>query len=84
MGAGLVILPDINLLVYAYNANAPLHVGARRWWETTLGTSQAVALPWVVSHGFIRVMTHPRVVENPLRPEAAIRHVREWLQQPYV
>ena len=39
---------------------------------------------WVVSHGFIRIMTHPRVVENPLRPEAAIRHVREWLQQPYV
>jgi predicted nucleic acid-binding protein len=31
-----VIVPDINLLVYAYNADAPDHERARTWWEETL------------------------------------------------
>jgi hypothetical protein len=32
--AGPMTLPDINLLVYAYNDDAPHHASARRWWET--------------------------------------------------
>lgn len=79
-----MILPDINLLVYAYNADAPLHSKAKKWWEKLLNQSQPVALPWVVIHGFVRLMTHPRVVERPLRPEVAIRHVRDWIEQPFV
>lgn len=28
-----MIVPDLNLLLYAYNADAPEHHAARRWWE---------------------------------------------------
>jgi predicted nucleic acid-binding protein len=28
-----MIIPDINLLVHAYNLDAPLHAKARPWWE---------------------------------------------------
>lgn len=79
-----MILPDINLLVYAYNADAPLHARARSWWEQLLNEFHPVALPWTVSHGFIRLMTHPRVLERPLRPEVALRHVRSWTAFPSV
>lgn len=75
-----MILPDINLLVYAYNADAPQHKAARNWWEDLLNSYQPVAIPWLVSHGFIRVMTHPRVLERPLRVEDALARVREWLE----
>ncbi|MFQ5740829.1 MAG: type II toxin-antitoxin system VapC family toxin [Acidobacteriota bacterium] len=79
-----MILPDINLLVYAYNADAPRHDKAKAWWEAILNAPQPVAIPWVVSHGFIRLMTHPRVTLRPLTPGEAITHVRAWLDRPLV
>ena len=39
-----MILPDVNLLVYAYNTDAPLHQHARCWWEACLDGSKPVAL----------------------------------------
>lgn len=79
-----MILPDLNLLVYAYNADAPLHEAARTWWETVLTDHHPVAVPWIVSRGFVRIMTHPRVLERPLRVAEAFKHVRKWLEWPSV
>ena len=43
-----MIIPDVNLLVYAYNADAPFHLAAKRWWEGCVGGSQPVAIfAWV-------------------------------------
>ena len=77
-------IPDINLLVYAYNADAPLHRPARTWWEELLTRQAPVAIPWLVSHGFVRIMTHPRAVERPLPVQDATEHVRSWLEWPSV
>ena len=60
-----MIIPDVNLLVYAYNRADPQHEAARQWWETTLNETDPVGLPWLVSSGFIRLMTHPRVADSP-------------------
>lgn len=77
-----MILPDVNLLVCAYNSDAPLHRKARQWWEDALNAVQPVALPWAVTTGFVRIMTHPKVMERPLHPALALSHVREWLEHP--
>ena len=79
-----MILPDINLLVYAYNSDAREHAGARAWWESLLGSSEAVGLPWAVSCGFIRLMTHPAILVTPLDPLRAVGHVQAWLDRPNV
>jgi len=79
-----VIVPDVNLLVYAYNVDAPAHVAARRWWEALLSGDETVGLPWVVSCGFVRLMTHPAVLLMPLDTSRAIGHVRSWLGLPNV
>ena len=79
-----MILPDINLLVYAYNRHAPHHREAKVWWEGLLNGSQPVGIPWAVACGFVRLMTHPVVLVNPLEPARAIHHVRSWLEQPLV
>lgn len=79
-----MLIPDINLLVYAYNADAPRHRAAKAWWEKVLSDCRPVAIPWIVCHGYIRLMTHPRVLERPLRVESALRHVRSWLEWPSV
>ena len=79
-----MILPDLNLLVYAYNSKAPDHKGARRWWETVLSNPRSVALPWVVSLGFLRLMTSRSVLVDPMTPEVTIGHLRAWLDRPQV
>jgi hypothetical protein len=77
-----VIVPDINLLAYAYNRDAPHHDEAREWWEDCLSSQQAVGIPWVVVLGFIRVMTSRVVLVDPMEPEEALGHVRSWLERP--
>jgi len=79
-----VILPDVNLLVYAYNTADPRHDQARGWWEEVVNASVPVGLPWVTAAGFIRLMTHQRLLERPLTPPEATRRVRAWLDAPSV
>ena len=73
-----MILPDVNLLIYAYNQAAPHHDQAREWWEDLMRGRAPVALTWAVVFGFIRLVTHPSVLEDPLRPERALDLVDEW------
>ncbi len=79
-----MILPDVNLLVYAHNLRAPQHQEARAWWEGCLQGHDGVALAWVVIQGFIRLTTHPRVFANPLPVAEALDRVEEWLSLPHV
>lgn len=80
-----MIVPDVNLLIYAYNADAPHHAQAKAWWEGLLSDPHAVvALPWAVTLGFVRLMTHPAVLTTPLRPDEALAPVFEWLALPHV
>jgi len=74
-----VIVPDVNLLVYAYNRDAPQHAAARSWWEDLLNSDKPVALPWVSVLGFVRLMTHRAVLMTPLAPADAIGHAHGWL-----
>jgi toxin-antitoxin system PIN domain toxin len=77
-----MIVPDINLLVCAYNVDSPRHPEARRWWERTLAGPRPVGLAWVVMLGYIRVATHRAILRNPMPPAHAIRHVRSWISAP--
>lgn len=79
-----MIVPDVNLLIHAYNVDSRVHEVARAWWEELLGEPAPVGLPWVVALGFIRITTHPRIVANPLPTETACARVEAWLDQPQV
>lgn len=79
-----MILPDVNLLVHAYNVESPRHAAARAWWERALNSTAPVALTWAVLLAFIRLTTNRQVLTNPLPAAAACAHVRAWLAQPYV
>jgi len=79
-----VILPDINLLVHAYNSESPVHAAAKKWWEDLLNGTQPVGLAWVAVLGFIRITTHPQILRNPMPVAWACESARTWLGQPYV
>jgi hypothetical protein len=79
-----VIVPDINLLVFAYNEAAPGHRAARTWWEGLMSGRERIALPWAVVFGFVRLITHPSVLEQPEPPTAAMARVRTWFLRDHV
>ena len=79
-----MIVPDVNLLVYAYNADTSFHPQAKRWWEACLGGSQPVGIPWAVALGYLRLMTSRTVLPRPLDMAIAVGHLRQWLEQPAV
>ena len=79
-----MILPDINLLVHAYNTRSPDYATARGWWEELLNGTRQVGLAWVAILGFIRLTTQRQLLPNPLPAPVACGHVRAWLAQPYV
>lgn len=79
-----MIIPDLNLLVYAYNASAPHHASARHWWEDTVGGHQPVGIPWVVAVGFLRILTSRVVMVQPMEVSRALAHLGSWFEQPAV
>lgn len=79
-----MIVPDINLLIHAYNSESPVHAAAREWWEDLLNGARPVGLAWVVILGFVRIATHRQILAQPLPVGAACGRVRGWLARPYV
>ena len=79
-----VIIPDVILLLHAYDSESPLHTRARSWWEHALSPPLPVGLAWVTMLGFIRIATHPRVMTHPMPVGEACGHAEAWLGQPQV
>jgi uncharacterized protein len=79
-----VIVPDVNLLIHAYNSDSARHDKARVWWEALMNGDELVGLAWVVVLGFIRIATHRQILTHPLPPAVACTRARSWLAQPQV
>lgn len=79
-----MILPDVNLLVYAADETATHHERALEWVETTLSGTETVAFAWLVLLGFVRITTNPRSVVRPWNAAEALDLVQRWMAQPAV
>ncbi len=79
-----MIVPDLNLLVYAHNEAASLHVPARQWWEDVVNSELRVGVPWAVAMGFIRLVTHAAILREPRHAVDAVAIVRGWFALPGV
>lgn len=79
-----MILPDLNLLLYAYNPCLPQHDAARRWWEEAMNGDELIGMPFEVAFGFIRVATNPRLGPAKVALVDARRVVEKWMDLPQV
>lgn len=75
-------LPDVNLLLLAYDASSPQHDRAREWLAASLSSTEAVAFAWVAILSFIRLSTSPRIYAEPRAPTEAFDIVTRWLSRP--
>ena len=79
-----MILVDANILIYAYNTPSPEHAVAREWLELTIARNESVGLPWTVIFAFLRIITNPKILPQPLTIDEAIAIVDEWLTLPTI
>jgi toxin-antitoxin system PIN domain toxin len=79
-----MIVPDANLLIYAYDRSSPSHRDARQWWENSLSGTEPIGIPWIVVLAFVRLVTHPTLSEQPFTVQQAEAAVREWLTCDHV
>jgi len=79
-----VIIPDINLLLYASIEAFPEHQAARKWWASCLEGKVEIGIVDPVLFGFIRIATNRRIFEPPMTVGAATNLVQGWLARPNV
>ena len=72
-----MIVPDLNLIVYAHNSRVPRHKPALRWWQDLLNGDERVGIPWVVATGFVRIVTSPRAMLSLLKADTAAETLTE-------
>lgn len=60
-----LILPDVNVLVYAHREDAANHVAYRRWLEDVVNGDESFGISELVLSGFVRVVTHAKVFNKP-------------------
>ncbi len=77
-----MILPDVNVLVYAHRVDVSDHRRYRHWLEAQIGSDQAFGLADLVLSGFLRVVTHPRIFSSPTPPNVALEFAEELRSRP--
>jgi toxin-antitoxin system PIN domain toxin len=70
-----VILADVNLLVYGFDSDSPLHASYAPWLARALAGPEEFALIDSVLSGFVRIVTHPKIMPNPAPTERALAFV---------
>ena len=79
-----MIVPDANLLIYAYDRASADHPAARDWWQGCLSSDEPILLCHVVVFAFTRIITSTRLMTVPLSMADAAKAVQSWLDQPQV
>jgi toxin-antitoxin system PIN domain toxin len=79
-----VKIVDLNILLYALNADAAGHRAALAWWERAVDGEETIGLPWIVLLGFLRLSTSARVFPRPLSPRRAAATLDAWFARDNV
>ena len=77
-----MILPDVNVLLYAFRSDARDHVSYRDWLEALVNEDAAYGMSPQVLCSVIRISSHPRIYARPSRREDAFAFARVLLERP--
>ncbi len=60
-----MLMPDVNVLVYAHREEARDHQRYARWLTGLATGVEPFALSELAAHGFVRVVTNPKIFDPP-------------------
>jgi toxin-antitoxin system PIN domain toxin len=71
----VIVLPDTNVLVYAFRRESSLHERYAAWLAGLLGGADEVAVTEGTLTGFLRIVTNPRIYADPAPTSDAMEFV---------
>lgn len=77
-----MILPDVNVLIYAFRTDAPDHKRYRDWLDGVVNGPAAYGISPQVLCSVIRITSHPRIYADPSSVEEGLRFAQVLLDQP--
>lgn len=78
-----MLLPDVNVLIYAHFEDIVAEQAEYARWLTRLATgSEPFALSVLVLSGFVRIATNPRIFDPPSTLETALAFVSSLVERP--
>jgi len=77
-----MILMDVNVLVYAHREDVRDHAQYREWLEEVVNSNTAYGFSELVLSGFIRVVTHPKIFEQPSSLNVAVAFAEQIRSAP--
>jgi len=78
-----VILPDVNVLLYAFRSDSPDHEKYRAWLRGVVEGDRAFGISPQILAALVRISTHPRIFARPTRLEDALAFGAVLLTQPH-
>lgn len=75
---------DANILVYASNRSDPVHARALQLVQDLAAGPDLLYLFWPVVLGYLRIVTHPAILQRPLTPLDAASNVEAVLTRSHV
>lgn len=78
-----MLLPDVNVLIYAHiDGSTPEHDAYARWVTRMATGPEPFALSVLVLSGFVRIVTNARVFDPPSRLDEAFAFVSSLTERP--
>ena len=74
---------DVNILLYASDAESPLHDRASAFLRQCVSGREVFCLAWVSLMSYLRMATHPAIFRRPLAHDEAARNVEALLAVPH-
>ena len=78
-----MILPDVNVLLYAFRSDSLRHTDYRSWLQSVVNGDAAYGMSPQVLASVVRIATHPRIFARPSRLEEALAFSNALLRQPH-
>ncbi len=77
-----MILPDVNVLIYAFRADSEDHLKFKAWLTEVVNGTAAYGISPQVLSSLIRITTHPRIYRSPSSIDEAFSFCNAILEAP--
>lgn len=78
-----MILPDVNVLIYAFRTGVPEHGICRTWLDNVVSSDARFGMSPLALNAVVRITTNPRFSPEPSALEEAFRFCDNLLGQPH-
>jgi toxin-antitoxin system PIN domain toxin len=78
-----MILPDVNVLIYALRSDMPQHSACRSWLNAVISGQSRFGMSRMVLSAVVRITTNARIFREPSSAEEAFGFCEDLMAEPH-